>query len=321
MTINQFLRFGIGYLLIAILIAFLVRDNAAEAVSEKVRIIISAIPMLLFIAFTLVSMGLVGSAIYQTKTPKETIVHALLASIGTACFQAGFLVIKTSLPFVLPFFADPTFVKIDKVLHLGADPWVISHSWGQHLPLEWLAGFYLHGWLTIAIILPIALATLDSDEARVKRILILYASAWIIIGNLLALAGLSVGPIFFDRFYGGDYFADLPGSFLPIGPNMQVIRNAQESLWILYTHFGQSQGTGISAFPSVHVSVATLVGIYLYERSAYLLPFAVIWVAAILYMSVYTGYHYAIDGYASIAFIVGLWLYLRRRDKKAARYS
>ncbi|MDE9449634.1 phosphatase PAP2 family protein [Aliiroseovarius sp. Z3] len=321
MSINQFLRFGIGYLLIATLIAFLVRDNAAEVVGEKISIFVNAIPMLLFVAFTLVSLGLVGSAIYQTKRPRDMIIHALLASIGTACFQAAFLVIKTSMPFILPFFADPGFVEIDRIIHLGTDPWAMTHNWSQYVPLEWLAGIYLHGWLTIAIILPIALATLDSDETRVRRILILYVSAWIIIGNLLALAGLSVGPIYFDRLYGGEYFADLPGSFLPIEANMEIIRKAQESLWILYEHFDQSQGTGISAFPSVHVSVATLVGLYLYERSAYLLPLAVIWVAAILYMSVYTGYHYAIDGYVSIAVIVGLWLYLRRRGEKDAQYD
>lgn len=316
---NQFLKFSLTYFLLATLIAFIFRDNAPEAVGQVVRQMGGAVPLLFFLTFTFVCLGLIGNAILQTKAPRDTILDAFRATIATAYFQAAFMISKTAMPYIIPFYADPAFAKADAVLHLGTAPWVLTHSWGAFLPTEWLAGVYLYGWLWPAILMPVALATLDSDPTRVRRMLVLYVSAWIIVGNLLALSGMSAGPIFFDRLYGGEQFAALPTSFLPIGPNMQSIRTTQESLWFVYQEMDQAKGTGISAFPSVHVSVAALTGIYVYERWRFTLPIALIGVAAILYMSIYTGYHYAVDGYVSIAVIVGLWLYLRRRDAVATQ--
>lgn len=321
MSISQFLRFGIIYFVIASLIAFLVRDNATDVIVEKVRILFSALPLLSLIAFMVLCVGLIINSISQSNSTLSIIVATAQATVATLCFQAGFLIFKTSMPYIIPFFADPAFLKLDYFLHFGIDPWDITHRLGQSFPLDGLASIYLGGWLSIALILPIVLAALDGNTTRVQRTMVLYVSSWVIIGNMLALAGLSVGPIFYDRLYGGDYFSVMSQSLEPISPNMQIIRNTQEGLWILYTNFDQSMGTGISAFPSVHVSVATLAAIYLFERSPYLLPVSIAWISAILFMSIYTGYHYAIDGYVSIIVIMGLWLFLRRRDRLTAQYA
>lgn len=312
---NQFLKFSLCYFVLATLIAFIFRDNAPEAVGEMVRMLGGGVGLLFFLTFIFVCLGLIGNAVFHKKSPRDTILDAIKATIATAYFQAAFLISKTAMPYIVPFYADPAFAKADTFIHFGTAPWILAHNWATVLPTEWLAGIYLYGWLWPAILLPVAFATLDSDPARVRRMLILYVSAWIVVGNFLALSGMSAGPIFFDRLYGGEQFAGLPGSFSPIGPNMQSIRTTQESLWFVYTEMDQVKGSGISAFPSVHVSVATLTAIYIYERWRFTLPIALVGVATILYMSVYTGYHYAIDGYVSIVVIMGLWLYLRRRDR------
>ncbi|MCK8483506.1 phosphatase PAP2 family protein [Aliiroseovarius sp. S2029] len=318
---NQFLKISLSYFAIASLVAFIFRDNAAQAVSGAMELMGGASALLFFMTFTFVCLGLIGNAILQTKAPRDTVVDAFKATIATAFFQAAFMISKTTMPYIIPFYADPFFARIDEFLHLGTAPWVIAHDWGRFLPTDKLAGVYLYGWMWPAILLPITLATLDSNPDRVRRMMLLYVSAWIVVGNIMALSGMSAGPIFYDRLYGGDQFALLPASFAPIGPNMEAIRSTQESLWITYVDLDQVNGTGISAFPSVHLSVATLTAIYVYERWRYTLPIVLVGVAAILYMSVYTGYHYAVDGYVSIAFILGLWLYLRRRDQSAVQYA
>ena len=38
-----------------------------------------------------------------------------------------------------------------------------------------------------------------------------------------------------------------------------------------------------------------------------------IFVGIILFLSVYTGYHYATDGYFSILAVLGFWVWLRRK--------
>ncbi len=92
-----------------------------------------------------------------------------------------------------------------------------------------------------------------------------------------------------------------------------MIGDIQSYLWTSYEARALLFGSGISAFPSVHLGIATLTALYLFERQRYLLLPGIAFVAVILFLSVYSGYHYAIDGYFSIVAVIGLWLGLRRR--------
>ena len=66
-------------------------------------------------------------------------------------------------------------------------------------------------------------------------------------------------------------------------------------------------GSGISAFPSVHLSMATLWTIVAFRMSARLGWAALVFLLVILVGSVALGWHYAIDGYASIVVTLLLW--------------
>jgi PAP2 superfamily len=86
----------------------------------------------------------------------------------------------------------------------------------------------------------------------------------------------------------------------------------QDTLWALLAEGEGRISWAISAFPSVHVGVATMIGIYLAERSRFLMPLGVAFIAMVLFLSVYTGFHYALDGYFSIAAVIGLNVLLKR---------
>jgi membrane-associated phospholipid phosphatase len=76
----------------------------------------------------------------------------------------------------------------------------------------------------------------------------------------------------------------------------------QETLW---TNLGGLLSC-ISAFPSVHVAIACVAALYLRERFR---PFRLIgdaFVAMILLISVYSGYHYLLDGVASLVIVLAL---------------
>lgn len=316
-TMSRFLNFSVLYFILASTVAFLTRDNMLEMIANHPGFSAPWVYFILLVAFVLTCLSLIGNAIWQTKTPREVILDTLSAAVAIIYFQSAFNISKTTMPYILPFFADPALAEADRLLHFGIIPWEATHSWKDLIPIDWLAGLYLLPWLMIAIFFPVLLATLDRNTERVKRTMLLYVISWIFIGNFLALAGLSVGPIFYDRAYDTELFTELGPSLLTTSPNLQIILNTQKGLWAAYAEFDQSRGSGISAFPSVHLSVATVVAIYLYERSALLLPIGVFWVTAILFMSVYSGYHYAIDGYVSIAVMAAIWLYLRRKDKQS----
>jgi membrane-associated phospholipid phosphatase len=77
-------------------------------------------------------------------------------------------------------------------------------------------------------------------------------------------------------------------------------------LWSGY--IGATKGSiGISAFPSMHVAMAVLFALYATRRSR--LVGLLMWAFAAIIMvgSVILGWHYAVDGYASVLISIAIW--------------
>lgn len=305
------------YLVITLAVAFVFRDdmwiklqsaflksrNFAEAMVEVGYLFAAA----LFLIF----------ALYGVQELKRRAVDIGWAALALILFQPAFTLMKTTLPAITPFFADPFFAEFDRVLHFGTDPWVFVHALDDWINVQRLMEFYLTGWAIPAFFLPIIMAATDRDTARVNRTLIVFMFAWIGIGNVLALAGLSVGPVYYDRLLGTDRYPEMMAMLDAKGVFASSIGETQELLWGFYIEGAQALGSGISAFPSVHVAVATAVALYMYERHPILGVAGGLFWAAVMILSVYTGYHYAIDGYVSTVLVAALWWVLARKARPA----
>jgi len=235
------------------------------------------------------------------------------AVLATILLQAGFTLLKNTMPFAGQYFADPFLANLDRALHFGVDPWVIMHWLGQYLPVDYLMYSYLTVWALPAFALPIIIAASDGNHTRAMRTIALYVVAWVLLGNVLAFAGLSVGPVYYDLLTGDTRFADLTQALISSGVTESPIGRTQQGLWQIYIGQRAGVGSGISAFPSVHVAVATVTAIYMAERSKWLILPAVMFLFFTFFLSVYTGYHYAIDGYASILVVFTFWWAMRRK--------
>ena len=66
-------------------------------------------------------------------------------------------------------------------------------------------------------------------------------------------------------------------------------------------------GRGISAMPSMHLSIATVFALLGWKISRFWGMAGIIFLVLILLGSVHLGYHYAVDGYAAILATVGIW--------------
>lgn len=310
---RSFFIFSVFYLGTALIVPLIVIDGGMTgflAVTKSARILwsigdyflIGILAVLVILALTVEPKAL------RARAP--VIVYAILASMF---LQAGFSILKNAMPFVAPYFADPFMALVDRVLHFGVDPWVIAHNMGEYLPTDLMLYSYMTVWVLPAFALPAVVALVDGNHERIMRTVILYAVAWALIGNVLAFAGLSVGPVYYDRLLGGARFADLTLVLKESGVASSSLGETQQILWDIYTGKIPKIGSGISAFPSVHVSIATVTAIYLCERSKWLFPIAAAFLFMTFYLSVYTGYHYAVDGYASILVVFAVWWWLKRR--------
>lgn len=224
------------------------------------------------------------------------------------CFWIGvsaFTTFKLSIPALVPFYADPMIAGLDAAIHGGADPYIALHAlvpdWASW-PLAYLYGIV---WFVLWFGL-VGYVALSQDRAFRRRYFWSLGLVLLIAGTLLATALSSVGPILYDRFYPGDRFAGLLASFegTAVGDYMRL---ATGYLYANYLGGGHDLGTGISAMPSVHVAIATLNALMLSSRGRVAGTLGCLYAGVVLFESVYLGWHYALDGYVSIAVVSCIW--------------
>jgi membrane-associated phospholipid phosphatase len=116
----------------------------------------------------------------------------------------------------------------------------------------------------------------------------------------------SVGPCFYGRVYHVDPYANLMRQLYAINSTYHLNELIlQHRLWVDHAHEVIAVGSGVSAMPSMHVSVATVTGLFLRRiRLGWLGAF---WVGAIWIGSIHLGWHYASDGLVAILGTILVW--------------
>jgi len=292
-------RASIAYALSALALTGWLYGDAARLIWEAGATVHASAGMMIGAAGRIWPWLLIGFALLGRRRIAARMAPLVFVTGATLLLTFGFSFAKNAIPVLVPYYADPALAAFDNWLHFGRDPWRIAHDLlGDRGPggMPWL---YLMVWGLCAIGFPVVVAATDPDFARARRYLWLFFASWLVIGNVLALAGSSVGPVYYDRLTGTERFGELTLALAASGLSETGIGVIQEWLWQRYLGGGLDLGLGISAFPSMHVAVAAIVALYLAERSRWLAPLGGLFLLSIFFVSVYTGYHYAIDGYVA----------------------
>ncbi len=218
-------------------------------------------------------------------------------------FHGVFTSMKGMLSIIAPFRWDEDLAEWDRVLH-GADPWtLIPHGETFTRVLQFV---YLPGWLMMLMAVNIWVCFFAVPALR-QRFLKTYLFSWVFLGNAAALAFMSAGPVYYEHVTGSARFAPILHYLefsrgLPYSNLMAV-----DYLWANYASGGAQMGSGISAFPSLHLAMATLWACTFWHVAPRLRAVLVGFVVLIQIGSVHLGWHYAIDGYASILVTLAAW--------------
>ncbi len=312
MTIKGFFAFSLGYAICALAVAAVFHGGGVGYAVASLDLIVGHAGSLKSKLHWFLVVGIIAYLVDRNGWTRARLGDLAIASVACMFFAFAFSTTKSTLPHVIPFWADPAFANIDRVLHFGAEPYEFVHRFASSISADWVVTVYFLVWAGIAIFFPVWLILVDKDAGRIRRYLLLYVLTWLIVGNLLAGAFMSAGPIYYDRLLGGDTFAPLIALLAESGITDSAMGGVQSGLWELYAGERLGVGSGVSAFPSVHVAIATLVTIYLAERSRYLLVVGLLYWSVIQFLSVYVGFHYAMDGYASTVIVGVMWAALRR---------
>ncbi len=223
-------------------------------------------------------------------------------------FTGTFTTIKTALSNQTGFIYDVMLANVDKTIHVDTDPWkwfepLIANQTALSV-IEWNYGI---GWFVICYGL-LFWACVSPKAADIRtRYVMCFMILWAVLGNILAGIFISAGPAFYGQVTGDEgRFAPLLQHLAISSDNPASAAGYQDYLWQAYLTGDAGFGTGISAFPSIHVALITMNALFVNDFNKKLGLLMFLYVGIIQASSVALGWHYAIDGYISIAFVIAL---------------
>lgn len=205
---------------------------------------------------------------------EQLIMIAAILLVGAILASTTY--VKVMIPAVQPFWADAPLARLDQFLGLNGA--AIARALGPALPV---VGLYYGLW-HFANIGGILWIIHWRNHAK-GRFIIAYMLTWLI-GMTVAFLFSSAGPLFTGRY--------------DFGLAPESVQKPALMLWANYQAKGALLGSGISAFPSLHVAVATWFALALRHRGWPKLGIA--YVASIYFGSIVLGWHYGADGAGGI---------------------
>ncbi|MCK2183891.1 phosphatase PAP2 family protein [Halomonas getboli] len=216
---------------------------------------------------------------------------------------------KTLIPVIHPYHLDHVLMVLDRSLHLGQAPWRWLQPLVGHPRTTFALNIVYNLWFLVMFGLLFWVVFRETGRRR-QHFLVAFLLCWAINGSLLAAWLSSAGPAYWAHV--------LPAMEDPYAPLMAYLErvDAQHTLWALstqaklwedYARQGLDVGSGISAMPSMHVSVAWLMLLYAWRSGWWLRVPVLLFVGCIGIGSVHLAWHYAVDGYLSIVTTSLIW--------------
>ncbi len=232
---------------------------------------------------------------------------ALPAIVAMGVFSNVFSSMKTAIPLLAPFAWDPVFVRADEFIH-GGDAWRLLHPLLGYPVVSFILSLAYYLWIPLLFVIVLSVAGWIERPKERLQFLIAYFLCWIVLGTIGAVGMSSVGPCFYEYFYGDDRFSPLMAYLRYADTQFSLSSLDVQDLLIQWAQdMRHGLGKGISAMPSLHVAIATLYALLGWRVSRAWGAAATLFLALICLGSVHLGFHYAVDGYVSLLVAPILW--------------
>ncbi|OPX40881.1 MAG: hypothetical protein B1H13_05080 [Desulfobacteraceae bacterium 4484_190.3] len=200
--------------------------------------------------------------------------------------------VKQAIPIINPALYDDILWKIDKFIHFGFSPTLLSLKLFSATDITSFIDFTYIIWYFLKIPFFIIFIWFVDQKKR-DHFFSAYFLLWVI-GGLSAVLFPSVGPVYKYP----DLFAGL---------NIPHASELQKQLWIHYNgillhpeNFRAFVYEGVAAFPSLHVAVIALFCIFSRELNKIFFISMLCYTVIVQAGSVHLGWHYAVDGYFGV---------------------
>ena len=235
----------------------------------------------------------------ENATVVKAFGYALLMGLAIALHGWG----KSMIPHVGGYWADPMLADLDHRL-FGQDPWHLFRS-------DLLRPIYAQAYVCWFLITFGAVGVLAFSKKDQNALITAYLAIMIIGGTIGQYLLPSAGPIFYERVGLGDRFAQL------VATNDPTYGLFADYLWQHYQAGGANLGTGISAMPSMHVTLAVWTVFAAHAIWRPLMVPAALYALTIWAASIASGWHYALDGMVGAVLAIAICTFMLRNHGKA----
>lgn len=234
---------------------------------------------------------------------------------GWFCLMIFFTPFKVMIGHIQGFPFDAALAKLDRLIFLGNDPWVLTHALFGSPAATFVLHMAYNMWF-VMMWLSIIYFMMRPELVRLRaRYITSFLLTWMLVGSLGAYFLASAGPCFYERAFGDPHFQPLMDRLHALDAQLKAIYPAfgvhglrlQDLLWNGFTSKRELFGGGISAMPSMHVSIAVLMALAARHLNRRLGRIMTGFAAAIWIGSVHFGWHYATDGLVALGMTLAIW--------------
>lgn len=213
--------------------------------------------------------------------------------------------LKTMIPAAGPFAWDARLAAVDNRIHGGEAPWALLQPIvGTPSVTHWIDWAYGPLWFWLLLVLQFWQTF--SLHAERTRFLVTFVLSWALLGTAMAMIFASAGPVYYGAVAAG------PNPYEPLLAYLGGVAESapllalqgQVDLWRNFAAGEVTLAAGISAMPSMHVSMGTLLVLATWRLGPIARRLSCLYLGVLLVGSVHLAWHYAVDGYVAI---VGTW--------------
>jgi hypothetical protein len=225
----------------------------------------------------------------------ENILRVLMLCLALRLFLNVVDGLKASIPLMHPFSWDARLADAGQQLFGGVPAWALLQPLLGHPPVTRALDALYMLWFPITTGILLWQAWSSPAPER-TQFFVAFTLVWVVLGTALATMLSSAGPCYF-----GLVVPDRPDPYAPLmrylhdvdarAPLMAV--SLQNGLWDAQRH---GLPAGISAMPSLHVSLCTLFVLTGRQARRWLGWVLFVYAALVYVAGIHLGWHYALDG-------------------------
>lgn len=232
--------------------------------------------------------------------------------IALCVYMPVFSAMKASISLFADYDWDATFTHWDAVIHFG-DAWRLIHPLAGYPVITFILNIFYNLWIVAIYAATLFLALRMRSPMLRQRFLFSYFLCWSLLGVAGAIGLASVGPAFAGPLLGQNHFDPLMQYLADANAHYRILSvEVQAKLVTEFREGFRGLGAGITAMPSMHVSMTFLFFLAFRHVSKLAAWLSGVFCLLILIGSVHLAYHYAVDGYVSIIATAVIWMAARK---------